>query len=98
MIIKSGFQRGNTGLVKQKCVYFSCDLRVHRHRHAREPSRITEKRLRSLFYNSRKSRKPAGTYLVNNVPRSSTFDRITSHFLVNTTIGAVTILPSKFFI
>ena len=31
------------------------------------------------------------TYLVNNVPRSSTFHRITSqgdHLLVNTTIGA----------
>ena len=85
------FQRRNTGLDKQKCVYFSCDLRVHWHRRAREPSRIIEKRLRRLFYNSRKRRKLAGTYLVNNVPRSFTFHRITSqgdHLLVNTTIGA----------
>ena len=74
----------------QKCVYFSCDLRVHRHRRDREPSRITEKRLRRLFYKSRKRRKLAGTYLVNNVPRSSTFHRITrrSHLLVNTSIRA----------
>ena len=41
----------------QTCVYFSCDLRVHRHRRDQEPSRITEKRLRRLFYKSRKRRK-----------------------------------------
>ena len=61
----------------QKFVYFSCDLRVHRHRRDREPSRITENRLRCIYvYKSRKRSKLAGTYLVKNVPRSSTFHRI----------------------
>ena len=76
MIIKTSFQRRNTGLDIQKCFYFSCDLRVHRHRRDREPSRITEERLRRLFKKSRKRRKLSGTYLVNNVPKSSTFHRI----------------------
>ena len=38
----------------QKCVYSSCDWRVHRHRRHREPSRITEKIMRCLFYESGK--------------------------------------------
>ena len=59
----------------QKCVYFSCDFRVHRYRCDRQPRKITEKRLR------KKRRKLAGTYLVNNVPRSSTFHRITRRSL-----------------
>ena len=59
----------------------SCDLLVHRHRRDREPSRITEKRLKCIFYISRERRKLSGTYLVNNVPRSSTFHRITRRSL-----------------
>ena len=74
----------------QKFVYFSCDLRVHRHRHDREPSRITEKRLRRLFHKSRKRRKLAGTYLVNNVPRSSTFIvLLEDHLLVNASFETI---------
>ena len=80
MIIKTSFQRRHTVLDKQKFVYFSCDLREHRHRRGLELSRITEKRLRRLFYNRRKRRKLAGTYLVNNIPRLSIFHRIKHNY------------------
>ena len=74
----------------QKCVYFSCDLRVHRHRRDREPSRITEKRLRRLFYKSRKRRKLAVTYFWLTMYRGHPHFIVLlgDHLLVNTSIGA----------
>ena len=83
MIIKTSFRRRNTGLDKQKLFTFvlicvSIDIDVPENQ-----AELQRKGWDVYFITAEK-----GGNLGNNVPRSSTFHRITSkgdHFVVNTT-------------